>query len=111
MVGAQRADDRVRRLLAQDPLGEHHPRLEQFAGEDLQRRPHLNGLRVIMQLAVGRGILHEQQQPVQKGQLVVRVHAAEKLVASAVIQPPQSGFIEREGENPHRVGRHVDQGA
>lgn len=36
MIGGQHADDRVGRLLPQNPLGEHYPSLEQLAGKDLQ---------------------------------------------------------------------------
>jgi len=65
MACAQRADDRAWWLLPQDAFGKHYPCLEQIAGEELHGRPHLNRLCVDVQLTVGRGVLHEQQEAIE----------------------------------------------
>jgi hypothetical protein len=66
------------------PLSEHNPGREQFGSENLQHAPHLNRLRRVVQLAIASIVHGEHQHAVQDRQFVMRLHAADELIAQTI---------------------------
>jgi hypothetical protein len=81
---AQPCDSGILRVRAKKPLRDEIPGLKQLASQHLQDGPHLNALRIVVQLAVADIVEAEHQQPVQHDEFVVRVHASDQLVALPV---------------------------
>jgi hypothetical protein len=81
---AQPCDSGILRVRAKKPLRDQIPGLKQLASQHLQDGPHLNALRIVVQLAVADIVEAEHHQPVQHDEFVVRVHASDQLVALPV---------------------------
>src|SRR5262249_24877350 len=67
-------------------LPQHVPRLIELSDKYLQDTPHLHPLCSIVQLSLANSIQAEHQEPVERHQFIVRMHAPDKLVALPVAE-------------------------